>query len=371
MEHLVAARYRPGWSTMRIAVVGAGIIGLAATYELLRGNAEVRCYEAGEPLRARSAGDTRIFRLAHADPLLVELAIKSRAGWDQWEALAGTQLIGHEGTVVSGPPANQWGQAMAAAGAPFELAEDTPLRDRLPARSPLGPFLHDPAGGVIHAQRAGQFLRDRTRNTLVHAKAHRIEPHERGARLLSDAGPWECDSVIIAAGEGTAALAATAELDMPSDLVHHARFTFTLHGTRASPPCWLDRSEAWRAGFTSYSHPVGLHGLWTIGGSLDPDDTRWELGAAAVIERSRTVVTRYVREHLDGIDPEAVDVLYCNHTASPDSGDGFGAARNGAVLALWGDNLFKMAPLLGTLLAEAAQTLSIPKPLARPVPLVS
>jgi hypothetical protein len=36
--------------------------------------------------------------------------------------------------------------------------------------------------------------------------------------------------------------------------------------------------------------------------------------------------------------------LYCNHTASPAGGDGFGAARNGAVFAVWGDNLLKMAP---------------------------
>jgi sarcosine oxidase len=353
---------------VRIAVIGAGIVGLATTYELARGNAEVRCYEASVPLGARSAGDTRIFRLAHSNPLLVEAAMKAKAGWQRWEAVAGTELIGHEGAVVSGPPARQWGQAMAEAGAPFELVEDGPIRHRLPARSPVGPFLHDPAGGVIRAQRAGKFLRDRARDILVHARVYRVEARGHGARLLTDTGPWNCDSVVIAAGEGTGALAATAHLDVPSDLVHHARFTFTLRDPKASPACWLDRSEAWRSGFTTYSHPVGERGLWTIGGRLDARDTRWELGAQTVIERSRAVVTRYVREHLDGIEPEVVEVLYCNHMASSDSGDGFGAVRDGAVLALWGDNLFKMAPLLGTLLAEAAETLSIPKPLARPVP---
>ncbi len=355
---------------MRIAVVGGGIVGLATTYELRKANAEVRCYEAGEPLAARSAGDTRIFRSAHANPLLVELAMQAKAGWDRWEARAGTALVGHEGTIVSGPPAPQWARAMGEAGAPFELLDGGPVRDRLPARSPVGPFLHDPAGGVIMAQQAGRFLRDRTRNALVHATVHRIEADETGARLLTEAGPWTCDSVIIAAGAGTAALAATAGLDMPADLLHHARFTFPLRDTNAAPACWLDRSEAWRAGFTTYSHPVGKNGQWTIGGRLDVNDTRWELGAETVIERSRAVVTRYVRESLDGIDPEVIDILYCNHMASPASGDGFGAARTGGVLALWGDNLFKMAPLLGTLLAEAAQTLTIPEPLAQPIPRV-
>jgi sarcosine oxidase len=63
---------------MRIGVVGAGIIGLATTHELLDGDDEVRCYETSVPLGARSAGDTRIFRLAHSDATLVEHAMRGR-----------------------------------------------------------------------------------------------------------------------------------------------------------------------------------------------------------------------------------------------------------------------------------------------------
>ena len=181
--------------------------------------------------------------------------------------------------------------------------------------------------------------------------------------VLGDQRSWAGCS-----GEGTAPLAAAAGVDVPAGLLHHARFTFTLRDPGASPACWLDRSEAWRAGFTTYSHAIGEQGRWTIGGSLDESDTRWDLGAATVIERSRTVVTRYVREYLDGVVPEVIDILYCNHTASPASGDSLGAARNSAVFAVWGDNLFKMAPLLGALLAQTARTLTIPPPLAQPIP---
>jgi sarcosine oxidase len=248
------------------------------------------------------------------------------------------------------------------------MLEGGPLRDRLPARSAVGPFLHDPDGGVIQARRVGKFLHERTRGMLVPARVQRIEPCENGAWVLTDAGRWRCDSVVIAAGEGTAPLAAAAGVAVPAGLLHHARFTFTLRNPGASPPCWLDRSEAWRAGFITYSHAIGEQGRWTMGGSLDESDTRWDLGAATVIERSRTVVTRYVRECLDGIDPKVIDVLYCNHTASPANGDGFGAARNGAVFAVWGDNLFKMAPVLGTLLAQTARTQTVAAPLAQPIP---
>jgi sarcosine oxidase len=57
---------------MKVAVVGGGVVGLSATVALLRRGADVRCYESGEPMGERSAGDTRIFRLAHAYPDMSE-----------------------------------------------------------------------------------------------------------------------------------------------------------------------------------------------------------------------------------------------------------------------------------------------------------
>jgi sarcosine oxidase len=47
---------------MRVAVIGAGVVGLSTSLALLRQGVDVVCYEAGEPMGERSAGDTRIFR---------------------------------------------------------------------------------------------------------------------------------------------------------------------------------------------------------------------------------------------------------------------------------------------------------------------
>jgi sarcosine oxidase len=343
---------------MRVGVVGAGIVGLAATYELARAGAEVRCFEAAEPMGARSAGETRIFRHAHADPDLVALAMRATMGWRRWERAAGRRLVGDDGTVVSGPDAGRWAAAMRAAGAPFDLVDDGPIVARLPSRAPGGPFLHDPAGGVIRARDTGRFLLDAVRSRVSPARVTGVERRDGGARVRTEAGSWDCDSVVIAAGEHTAGLAEGAGITAPGERVHHTRFTFRLRDPGARPPCWLEQSQTWREGFTTYSHPVDDHGHWTLGGSLGPDDTRWELGAGTVTERSRRVVTSYVSEFLDGIEPEVVDVLPCTHM--PRDGDGFEAARAGPVLAIWGDNLFKFAPVLGSDLARAATTLSTP-----------
>lgn len=50
------------------------------------------------------------------------------------------------------------------------------------------------------------------------------------------------------------------------------------------------------------------------------------------------------------MEPRIVDQLYCSTT--PGLGDGFKVLRNGAVLAVYGENLFKHGPAVGELIAQ-------------------
>jgi sarcosine oxidase len=97
--------------------------------------------------------------------------------------------------------------------------------------------------------------------------------------------------------------------------------------------------------------------VWSVGGHLDPAATAWEVGRDAATTASRETVLRYVREHLE-VEPRIVDSLYC--ATISDLGDGFEVRRNGSILALYGNNLFKLAPVLGDLLATACANGSTP-----------
>jgi sarcosine oxidase len=59
---------------VRIAVVGAGVVGMSTAAALLDAGHQVECFESGTIMGERSIGSTRIFRLAHVDPELVRLA---------------------------------------------------------------------------------------------------------------------------------------------------------------------------------------------------------------------------------------------------------------------------------------------------------
>ena len=54
------------------------------------------------------------------------------------------------------------------------------------------------------------------------------------------------------------------------------------------------------------------------------------------------------------VEPRVVHSLYCTHV--PDLGDGYTVARSGSVVAVHGENLFKLAPLLGDELASTLLT---------------
>jgi sarcosine oxidase len=305
-------------------------------------------------MAARSTGDTRIFRLAHQRPELVDWAAQARRLWDEWSAAAGERLVGDEGTVISGDVA-AYATAMSAAGAPHHYLDDEPS---LPSHRPDGPLLFDPGGGVIQAAATGRFLLSRVGDAITVDPVTAVTVAGDGARMVTASGHGEVfDSVVITAGAGTAALAAGVGIDVPTTRVHHARFTFRLRDKDRTPPCWIERSGTWREGFTSYGHVVSP-GHWAVGGHPPDDEVRWDRGAAWAVQRSREIVTQYAADYLTGVEPTPVGTVYCDH--APGLGDGLSATLAGRVLALWGNNLFKLAPVIGRVAARAAVEPAIP-----------
>jgi sarcosine oxidase len=326
---------------LRVAVVGAGVVGLSATAALLGRGAEVVCFErSSAPMQERSAGSSRIFRLAHREPELVRLAADARAGFERWAERAGRPMLVPSGCVISGSDVLAWAAAMEAAGAPFETPDADRLR--LPVRRAPVEALLDPSGGVVDVDAARVHLTELTRQAL---RLEPVEAVDADASVWTHSGHARFDAVLLAAGAGTPALAAQVGIAVPGELEHHARFTFPVDP--AVPwRSWIDLPAA---GLGSYQH-AGGPGRWAVGAHLEPADTAWEVGRDAATATARAAVLEYAREHLT-VEPRVVETLYC--TPTPGLGDGFHVQRNGPVVAVHGENLFKFAPVLGEVLADA------------------
>src|SRR5690349_9052596 len=135
-------------------VVGAGIAGLAAAYELHRRGMRVLVLEADGVGAGQSAGLARIFRVAHRDPELCALALEAREGWQRWERELGAgRLLGDEGLVVAGETAH--GDAMRAAGVEAVPLTRREIAERIPfVDPPWQTGLWDGLAGSLRIRRA-------------------------------------------------------------------------------------------------------------------------------------------------------------------------------------------------------------------------
>lgn len=338
---------------MRVAVVGAGVVGLSTTAGLLQRGVDAVCYErSGVVMSERSAGSSRIFRLAHPTPDLVRLAQSARIGFCEWENTADTPMLSTSGCVISGDNVRGWAAAMREAAAPYEVVDGASKRLQLPALKPPSEALLDPSGGVIDVDALRAHLGALTRGAVVYEHVYALEAEPTGASVWSPTGKARFDVVVVAAGAGTSPLAAQVGIYTPTALAHHVRFSFPVDRCKVWQ-CWIDTPTT---GLGTYQHHSGP-GVWSVGAHLDPAATAWEVGRDAATTASRETVLRYVQHHLD-VEPRIVDSLYCATT--PDLGDGFEVRRNGSILAVYGNNLFKLAPVLGGVLATACANGSTP-----------
>jgi len=339
---------------MRVAVVGAGVVGMSTTAALLDAGVEAVCFErSGVVMGERSAGSSRIFRLAHADPDLVRLAARARDGFARWAERAGRPMVDPCGCVVSGGDAAERAAAMTAADAAFEMVEPGSDRLRLPATVTADPVLLDPEGGVVDVDAVRAYLAARAGEAVVPEAVEAVEVTGAGATVRTAHGATGVDAVVLAAGAGTSALAGQVGITTPSALVHHFRVTFPFAEGVDDLQSWIDSPAD---GLRTYQHRSGP-GRWSVGGTLDPALVAWEVGRDAAVAASEEVLLAYARERL-AVEPRIVDGLYCTHV--PDAGDGIAFRRSGPVLAVDGENLMKFAPVLGEILAAAAVDGSTP-----------
>ena len=349
-----------------VAVVGAGIVGLATAVALLDAGAAVTVYERGVPGAAQSGGEARIFRHAHEDERLVRLAVEARGRWRAWEERFGVELLRADGVLSLGPAAPaRLAVLERAGGVRARMVGAADVAERLPVLAASGPALLDEDGGVLRTRAAVGALAGAVGDRMVVDEVLAVRSTPAGtAEVRTGGATTEHARVVVCAGRGTPALAAGTGLELGVGHAAHARLTFAVRG--AAPVrlgCLLDGSGAFGAP-GAYGDPlpgndryaIGLHDVAARADGAVEDPGALAAAAAATCD--------YVARALPGLDPRPVEVRHCWVTSLPWGHDAVAAWDAGPLTFVAGGNLFKHAPALGAALAGAALGDGVPAWLA-------
>lgn len=310
-----------------VAVIGAGVIGLAVADELRQRGVDVMCIDHAVPGSGKSRGVVRIFRHRHASVEEIERAVVARRLWDEWSAQAGRALIGPEEHLYVAPDAPQVHERLRRAGVRASLQEAGAIMAQWRALAIDGAGVIEHDGGAIRAAETVAFLRARLADRVRAGHVHAIDADGRidSDRML------QAEQVVIAAGVGTWDLAGGAGIDLPLVLSPHLRLTFPL-----GVPLPTMSIRTAHAGLYAAPTPDGRAVTVGVVGSSD----------AAEIHGALTAL-------LPGIDHDVQGELPCVQTSSTDGDDALFLHRRGAVMAVTGGNMFKWTPLVARDVADA------------------
>jgi sarcosine oxidase len=341
-----------------VAVVGAGIVGLATAYALLERGVPVTVYERGVPGGDQSGGESRLFRHAHDDPRMVVAARRSRAIWREWQAQLGTELVSSDGVLAIGPSVDERLPILdEVGGVAAHRIDAARIADRLPLLAAFdGPAMFDADGGAIRTTAAVAALVERIGEGVVCDEVLQVRPTGRGTVEVRAGGvEAEHEHVVVCAGRGTAALARSVGLSLPVDLQAHVRSTFAVRGDPPTRLACLQDSSGDFGETGVYAAPTPGNRSYAVGLSetvevRDDGSVVDPASLAELNERARA----YVEVALPGLDPDPIDVRHCWVTALPWSDDGVAVWEAEGLTFVAGHNLFKQAPWLGRCLAAAA-----------------
>src|SRR5689334_22858267 len=138
-----------------VAVIGAGVMGLATGWALRRRGQEPTVYEQFERghTRGSSHGRSRIFRLAYPDPEYVGLAQDAFALWRELEVETGETLLELNGLLeIVRTLEESTAPTLEACGVAWEQLDREEAERRFPVQVPEQSFaMLQPEAGVVLA----------------------------------------------------------------------------------------------------------------------------------------------------------------------------------------------------------------------------
>ena len=323
---------------MRVAVVGAGIMGAAAAWALSDDGHDVVLLEQFRVGHARgsSHGRSRIFRLAYPEVEWVRLAERALAGWRELERQSGVSVLKLDGLVeLVADPADSSREALEAVGARCQLLTADEARARWPLGVPDGWYvLFQPEAGIVRADLAYRAFLD-----VARARGALLEEERR----VDDVASLDADVVVVTAGAWVGRLVENVP-------VRVTRETLAYFRRDGAPLPSVGELNPETRGHLMYSLRDPEHGLkagWHHAGTeTDPDET-----GEPDPERVDRIADWVARVHPDA-DPRPVAVETCLYTNTADEEFILERRADVVLCSACSGHGFKFAPAVGRRVAS-------------------
>lgn len=289
---------------------------------------------------------------------MIRLATESLGLWRDWEREFGVGLVSRDGVLAIGQDAaqirNRLELAFPGEGC-RELTGDGPGRMLPLLGDARVPAVVDPAGGVIWARAAVGNLFARLDRNVIPCRVEGVDVLDDG-RALVRAGEIErtYDAVVVAAGAATGKLAGRLGLKIPLERRVRIWVTHDIRPDLAGRPVpgfrWTGKDGEIASGY-----PVSGYRRYTVTFHREPGPDPVSPAGTEAVDRSADGIGDWIRENLPGLGPGGGEVRSCWGAQLPWGADGLAVWRLGPCLVPAGTQMFRLAPLLGEVLADAAE----------------
>jgi len=346
---------------MRVAVVGGGAMGAAASWRLSKRGAEVVAFDRFSPPHDRGSthGDSRITRTAYLEgAFYVPLLQETFPLWRELEARTGTDLLTLAGLLTIGAAGSQPVEATLTAAREHRLdvkvLEAPEVRKRYPGHVLADDEIAvlDPQAGFLRPEKAVEAMTraiDVRRNTVVTA----VEPHGDGVKVTVDGAAEDFDAAVVSAGPWTSELLPALPLTVERQVM--VWLAVSAGDDSFSPerfPPWLREgtAEGDIYGFPSLDGLSIKLGRHHGGETVTPQTVRRN-----VTDADLDPLRLFVTKHLHGVARHVVRSAVCLYTNTPDENfivDMHPQSPRIVVLSACSGHGFKFAPVMGDIAAD-------------------